>query len=1408
MSNLIGEPFEKYVNRQIIARQKLHGSTQRTLEQITYLNSRNAWIKIASGVELTPRKYEEVTKDLPNSQPIPSGSISDGGKLAKNWVLFNGLSTYENERETEYYNDPTKDVNKYVNHFEGNKAGIKSFFNPEGAYGIGGTNFGYVPMPGIVDANLKCLNRGSIKKTTIKIKAHNRVQFNIIDTLYLRLGYSIFVEWGYDKYIDNEGELQTMYSSLIDEKFFDDEFKKSDYSKWIPEIDKKRENTDGNYEGIFGTVSNFSWTFQDDGTYDIKLEVISLGDIIESLRANLPPIGKRDNVFSDVVLADNQRKFGKVVATQEQFYEEIFPNLEDYLTDIYNNYITKKASFISTELLDFSRRSEAKFSNLILLQDFVPYFDSPAWKTIYTNIGPLFKQEQFIGYSVKTIEQQSRELLDKGDIPQPNIPQNIEIVEFEFDEDGNIIGTVGDDINTGATDSELGDLDGNVVTRRVSFERNLEWLKIDVDISSAPSFKGLIDANTKFIKDNEYIEKGLMYAIYRYLLVNVNDDTKGGRQVNRYEDTTKLTEDLGQVFEEGEVIETTEAGRTYPTLPGVLDLNTPEGNYSISWFQPSMITSTTELNFWGMSLSFLLKSFYQFAVYQQFAGGTGDNRLNTEELDTELPEEEDESKIQYEEYGGAQKNRISAYLTRVMEYQRASGLGTKFESTIQDTKMIPHKMFPSKTDFDKFKKAIGYPYYNSSRFRNAFAGFITGVNNLSSYYMKLGVFLDFFEERIIPKIESTKKPLITINTSRSKNICYVTDNSISSNPKKLIVRNKNFYAYPKKNKINPGLDQFIATRKGIKYGLIMNIYFSFDRLIKIFDKVDTRDEVSVFKVLKELCKDINECLGMVNNIEPVIKENNEIRLIDQTPIPGLDEIKDEFGVRKDSEEDAVLEVFGYKEVNDFDDEGTTNLSTFVNKIGITTEINKKYATMITIGATSQGSIPGLEATAFSKWNEGILDRFKNNIVDAKKFKSKGTKIDKLEDQNENVIENYKNFLVNREPLLGYTTNVHPLFNDEVIPINQSVIEKWNKFYQAKSSILSNSAKSSVGFMPFNMKVSMDGIGGIKIYNKLKVNTKFLPSNYGDELEFIITGVDHKISDNGWETSLSTIATSNSKNIKEIKTYSTKEILAKGGDITKLDEGPVEPPGWDTEDYWVRGEADVPEWMNPGNKYKTIKYDKKSSFGSDVLKYYIPELKALTGTTSQGTKITRGLKILAMIMVNKEGFHANPRGSGPPGLGGDSVNGTRSFRFNNPANIGNTDSGANKAFDSLKDGIVWQLDYLYGVATGTNKFDPSGKEIKISRSYPIGKTKKIKPYFSEEVALREGYNPYLPGYEFTYTGKIKEFVKIYSTGARGTNSYISTIASFFRLNGYTMVDENTTLTELVALDGTEEIIIPS
>ena len=106
------------------------------------------------------------------------------------------------------------------------------------------------------------------------------------------------------------------------------------------------------------------------------------------------------------------------------------------------------------------------------------------------------------------------------------------------------------------------------------------------------------------------------------------------------------------------------------------------------------------------------------------------------------------------------------------------------------------------------------------------------------------------------------------------------------------------------------------------------------------------------------------------------------------------------------------------------------------------------------------------------------------------------------------------------------------FNPEFIKNTAKVCKDFYIYEQARSSLSEEDEnrgiiESSIGFIPFNLKVSMDGLSGIKIYNRLKVNTNFLPSNYDKTLDFIVTGVNHQISDNKWTTSLETLATSKS-----------------------------------------------------------------------------------------------------------------------------------------------------------------------------------------------------------------------------------------------------------------------------------------
>jgi hypothetical protein len=91
------------------------------------------------------------------------------------------------------------------------------------------------------------------------------------------------------------------------------------------------------------------------------------------------------------------------------------------------------------------------------------------------------------------------------------------------------------------------------------------------------------------------------------------------------------------------------------------------------------------------------------------------------------------------------------------------------------------------------------------------------------------------------------------------------------------------------------------------------------------------------------------------------------------------------------------------------------------------------------------------------------------------------------------------------------------------------------------------------------------MSGFKIYNSINVNTSFLPRNYPDSLNFIVKGVTHKLSGNGWETSLDTvvIAQNTDKNGKPFLCYKqirceVKKIINKA-QVKIATENPNLPP---------------------------------------------------------------------------------------------------------------------------------------------------------------------------------------------------------------------------------------------------------
>ena len=342
--NIIGEPIEDFVQAQIGNRQlnqfSGYGTSLRTDDQLKYLSNRNAWIKLASSVDvrvdtiLGTQLKDFISLKLKNIG-LPSTGFF-GTQLAKKAVLFNTISQY---------------TGGILNN---NRAGVtnaNNLWSDSFIYGIGGTDFGIQPPPGIIGVTVDSINRGSIRKANITLKAHNKFQFGIIELLYLRLGFTMMLEWGWDKYLDNKGVLQQTGNTIIEEEWF----KTNGVSQleMLKYIQTKRKDYNGNYDGFFGKVSNFTWSFNPDGSYDISIDLITLGDVIESLKVN----------------TSTKEKF----YSNEIFLEEIKFKEELKLKNLENTNIAKAATlntigyFLYKKIKEISDNNNANTINYITL---------------------------------------------------------------------------------------------------------------------------------------------------------------------------------------------------------------------------------------------------------------------------------------------------------------------------------------------------------------------------------------------------------------------------------------------------------------------------------------------------------------------------------------------------------------------------------------------------------------------------------------------------------------------------------------------------------------------------------------------------------------------------------------------------------------------------------------------------------------------------------------------------------------------------------------------------------------------------------------------------------------------------------------------------------------------------------
>ena len=382
-----------------------------------------------------------------------------------------------------------------------------------------------------------------------------------------------------------------------------------------------------------------------------------------------------------------------------------------------------------------------------------------------------------------------------------------------------------------------------------------------------------------------------------------------------------------------------------------------------------------------------------------------------------------------------------------------------------------------------------------------------GEFSVSSYYMRLGHLLQYINNTIIPIEKNTDEKIIKINTDQfSSNRMYKFPFQHSHNPRVCLVRSS--YPIGLDKTTTPNTVEYqkalsdlpLWFKKGNDYAYLMNIYINFQQIqSSINDNLDEEDNLSLFDFLSSLCTAINKALGGVNNLEPTIdEETNTIRIIDGSYT---------------SEEnkpatDYALELYGYNT--------PTSSSNFVRNFSVKSTVSKEYASMVSIGATAAGYTKGMEATMFSKWNTGITDRFKEEYV------PNNEETPPTGSANE-AVRNYITEVLLKDLSRNEKKDGGFFLDTELINSQVNFATEFYKYCQYQFQQKNPKYGSPIiGFVPINLNLSMDGISGMKIYNVVRTSTRFLPKNYTDSLRFLTTSINHKLSNNDWETSIDTV----------------------------------------------------------------------------------------------------------------------------------------------------------------------------------------------------------------------------------------------------------------------------------------------
>ena len=294
--SIFKETIAESIQTQLQARTKvIAGNSSSTINNsdrsnlLPFYLSKNSWVRMTSFVNFTSGK-DLTFNGAGNIDVKPDGSYK-GNQLSKKYILEGGTLYTKSNNGTNIVEASQRYGIAQKDSVYGGNIDVRANNTVDPQYY---QTYGIRPMPGIIDVNMHTKSAyGSLFETTIKFYAWDINQLNELELLFMRPGYSVLLEWGWSQYLDYDDDklVTKLTSDKIKSQVFNgitiNPFDNLSQQDIYDKLETLRVRYRHNYDGMLGYIKNFSWKMMSNGGYECQTTLISMGEVINSLKISV-----------------------------------------------------------------------------------------------------------------------------------------------------------------------------------------------------------------------------------------------------------------------------------------------------------------------------------------------------------------------------------------------------------------------------------------------------------------------------------------------------------------------------------------------------------------------------------------------------------------------------------------------------------------------------------------------------------------------------------------------------------------------------------------------------------------------------------------------------------------------------------------------------------------------------------------------------------------------------------------------------------------------------------------------------------------------------------------------------------------------------------------------------------------